>query len=517
MDAQQTKDTLVGPSQLGLTVLSHLLNASGDAIVVINEHRRYIYANPAAGEIAGVPYQDLIGRDFIDNIAPRMHEAIQTGFNKSISGFPGRRSSIVLRPDGSEREIEYSTMSLHHEGRPLVASIFHDVTDERQQEREASALAQIASSLTLDQPMETTLDTLAASVVKATRAVACSVVLVDESDLRVKTVGSDGFPAKVLEAYTATWLAATRSDSSVIRALREQLTYVIEDVREKNLANPLYASIHDIVRETEWDVVVATPIVYRKTSLGVLCSYFPTGTMLSESEIDILAAIANQAAVAIENHRLYDDAQGKAALEERQRLARELHDSVSQALYGIGLGARTARTLVDRDPQKAIEPVEYVLSLTEIGLAEMRALIFELQPESLESEGLVAALEKQVSSLHARHAIEVDFIECEEPDLPLPVKEAVYRIAQEAIHNTVKHAQATALRIQLECSDTELVLELHDNGLGFDPNGSFPGHLGLKSMRERAMKLDGTVSIESEPGNGVFVRAEIPIGRYSRS
>lgn len=516
MDGKPSTQTALGPKQLGLTVLAHLLDASGDAIVIIDEHRRYLYANPAAGEIAGVPYQDLIGRDFIDNIAPRMHETIQTGFKKSISGFPGRRSSIVIRPDGSEREIEYSTMSLHHNGRPLVASIFHDVTDERRQEREASALAQIASSLTLDQPMEITLNTLAASVVRATRAVACSVVLVDETDLTVKTVGADGFGGDMLEAYTSTWSAATQSGSQVIRALREQQTYVIEGVRARNLANPLYAPIHDLVRETEWDIVVATPIVYRKVSVGVLCSYFETGMVLTHSELDILAAIANQAAVAIENHRLYEEAQGKAALEERQRLARELHDSVSQALYGIGLGARTARTQIDRDPQKAVEPVEYVLSLVEIGLAEMRALIFELQPESLESEGLVAALEKQIESLHARHAIEVDFAGCDEPDLPLPIKEAVYRIAQEAIHNTVKHAQASMLKIQLACSDEELVLELHDNGRGFDPDGSFPGHLGLQSMRERAVKLDGSVSIKSEPGNGVYVRAEIPIGRYAK-
>ncbi|CAN5799319.1 hypothetical protein BH20CHL1_BH20CHL1_10020 [soil metagenome] len=516
MDGQQSTHTAFGPAQLGLPVLAHILNASADAIVVIDENRRYLYANPAAGEIAGLSYQDLIGRDFLDNIAPRMHETILTGFRKSLTGFPGRRSSIVVRPDGSERDIEYSTMSLHHEGRPLVASIFHDITDELQQEREASALAQIASSLTLAQSMDDTLNALAASVVRATRAVACSVVLVDESGQDVKTVGADGFPGDALEAYTSTWSAATQSDSMVLRALREQKTYVINDVRAKNLANPLYVPIHHIVRRMDWDVVVATPIIYHDFSLGVLCSYFGIGTHLSNNEIDILTAIANQAAVAIENQRLYQKAQGTAALEERQRLARELHDSVSQALYGIGLGARTARTLVDRDPQKAIEPVEYVLSLVEIGLAEMRALIFELQPESLEAEGLVEALRKQASTLPSRHEIEVDFADCDEPNLPLHVKEAVYRIAQEAIHNTVKHAQASTLSIQMVCTASELVLELRDNGLGFDTTGSFPGHLGLHSMRERAAKLDGQVRIESEPGLGVYINIQIPIERYAQ-
>src|SRR5213078_3825441 len=139
------------------------------------------------------------------------------------------------------------------------------------------------------------------------------------------------------------------------------------------------------------------------------------------------------------------DAQAKAALEERQRLARELHDSVSQALFGISLGARTARALLAQDPARAAEPIDYVQSLAEAGLAEMRALIFELRPESLESEGLVAAISKQAAALRARHQIEVRADLGAEPALPLERKEALYRIAQEATHNTVKHARAGAI------------------------------------------------------------------------
>jgi signal transduction histidine kinase len=153
-------------------------------------------------------------------------------------------------------------------------------------------------------------------------------------------------------------------------------------------------------------------------------------------------AIANQAAVAIENARLYEQAQALAVLEERQRLARELHDSVSQALYGISLGAHTARTLLERDPGKLAEPLGYVLSQAETALMEMRALIFELRPESLETEGLVAALSRQAVALHARHGIEVSAELGDEPDLPLKVKQELYRFAQEALHNTVKHARA---------------------------------------------------------------------------
>jgi signal transduction histidine kinase len=177
------------------------------------------------------------------------------------------------------------------------------------------------------------------------------------------------------------------------------------------------------------------------------------------------------------------------------------------------LGTDAARTLVDRDPERIIEPLEYVLSLAKAGLAEMRALIFELRPESLESEGLIAALEKQAALVQARHELAVHLTLCDdEPDAPLEVKEAVYRIAQEALNNTVKHAQARSVELLLEQDAGELLLEVRDDGEGFDAAGTFPGHLGLKSMRERVARLGGTLRIESAPGEGTRIRAQIPPG-----
>jgi signal transduction histidine kinase len=224
----------------------------------------------------------------------------------------------------------------------------------------------------------------------------------------------------------------------------------------------------------------------------------------------VLVAVASQAAVAIENARLYEQAQEMAVLEERQRLARELHDSVSQALYGIALGARTARTLLDRDPAKVADPLDYVLTQAAAGLAEMRALIFELRPDALQTEGLVAALEKQVESVEARHNLKVDALFCDEPDIPFPAKEALYRIAQEGMHNTVKHARATHIRIKLDSLDDGVTLELRDDGRGFDPGGSYPGHMGLQSMRERATQLGGWLHIDSTPEEGTHISVWIP-------
>jgi signal transduction histidine kinase len=231
----------------------------------------------------------------------------------------------------------------------------------------------------------------------------------------------------------------------------------------------------------------------------------------------LTAAVATQAAIAIENARLYEQAQEVAVLEERQRLARELHDSVSQALYGIALGAKTARALLDRDPAMVSDPLEYVLQQAAAGLAEMRALIFELRPDALQTEGLIAALEKQVESMRARHGLQVNALFCSEPKISFPAKEALYRIAQEGMHNTVKHARATVVDVKLDCSADGVTLELSDNGRGFNPNGSFPGHLGLQSMRERAVQLGGSLDVESSPGTGTRIHVRIPATKRLRA
>lgn len=203
--------------------------------------------------------------------------------------------------------------------------------------------------------------------------------------------------------------------------------------------------------------------------------------------------------------------QERSVLEERQRLARDLHDSVSQAIYGLSLGANTALTLFDTDRTKALEALNYTLGLAHTALVEMRALIFELRPDSLERDGLVLALSRHLEALEARHGIEVGLSLCQEPDVSYAVKEAVYRIALEAVQNAVKHARPSRLDVLLTCAPDSLTLEVCDNGTGFEPLADYAGHLGLRSMRERAQRMDGTLDIISAAGNGTQIRAQIPI------
>ncbi|MGI8552652.1 MAG: histidine kinase [Dehalococcoidia bacterium] len=374
--------------------------------------------------------------------------------------------------------------------------------------RELASLLDVSRSVALAESLETILNKLAQSVVEATGAVACTVVLVEGDPPKERIAGTHGLPDGFVSASAAATRLGARPLS--ILALDHQRPVVLRDARQALLSRPEWRPVHPMLHQALWDTIVSVPLVSRERPFGMLSIFYQEGHEPDKAELAFSSAIADQAAVAVENARLFSEAQGKAALEERQRLARELHDSVSQALYGIGLGARTARTLLDRDPAQAAQPLDYVLSLAEAGLAEMRALIFELRPDSLETEGLVAALERQATLLRARHNVAVEMNLCDEPEMPLECKETLYRIAQEAMYNTVKHARATQVEVCLECRDGEAMLTIGDNGIGFDPSGAFPGHLGLRSMRERAARMGGTLDIQSTPGHGACIRARIP-------
>jgi signal transduction histidine kinase len=295
--------------------------------------------------------------------------------------------------------------------------------------------------------------------------------------------------------------------------LRAREAIIVPDLlAETPLAQAVRVAMGD-PRETAFQYVrawMAVPLILRDQVIGMLVLTSSEEQAFTERHATLALAIANQAAIAIENARLYEQAQALAALEERQKLARELHDSVSQALYSIALGVHTARTLLDRDPALVAEPLDDLLALAKAGLAEMRALIFELRPESLETEGLVSALTKQGEALQARYEVAVHLDLGGEPDLPLSVKQELYRIAQEALHNTVKHAQARQVDLCLHQTQEAVLLEVRDDGVGFDPAGAFPGHLGLHSMRERVRSLGGTLQIESAPDEGTRLCAHVP-------
>ncbi len=256
--------------------------------------------------------------------------------------------------------------------------------------------------------------------------------------------------------------------------------------------------------------LLCAPLLMKGEPTGYIALLHTTPAYFTERHARLAMVFARQAAAALENARRYQEERAKAELEERQRLARELHDSVSQALYGIALNAATAEAVRDTAPERLPTLHGELLALAEAGLAEMRALIFELRPESLQQEGLVAALEKQTAAVRASYGIVVEADLPEEPDVAPGIKEALYRVALEALHNAGRHARPRAVHLSLKRENEQLVLRVSDDGRGFDPAQPFPGHLGSRSMRERATAVGGTLEVASTPGAGTQVEARVP-------
>jgi PAS domain S-box-containing protein len=509
-ERKRAEEALKQSEQLYRTVIEQ---AAENICLVDAETKRILESNPAFQKTLGYTEEELRHMTLYDIVA---HDRASVDRNmrrvrERKHYYEGERK--YRRKDGSLVDVEASGGMILLDGRESLCIVAHDITERARVqellEERVATLSGIAASLTLDLPVGDTLDVLAEGVVNASTAVATLVILTGEETDMLRPAGSHGLP----ESFTAGLQAAysTGAQSPTLEAFRRRRPMLVRDFRRFVLDQPLYAPIHHFVREAPWDTLYIVPLISRGRALGTINLCYLPEQEPSEDEKVFLGAVADQTAVAVENARLLSEARGKAALEERQRLARELHDSVSQALYGITLGTKTARTLLDKNPDRVADPLDYVLSLAEAGQAEMRALIFELRPESLETEGLIAALEKQAAALKARHEIEVDAVLCDEPEASLEAKEVVYRIAQEALHNTVKHARAANVQIKVACDSKWITLEVSDDGIGFDALGDFPGHLGLRSMRERALHLGGTLEVDSTSGKGTRICAQIPI------
>ncbi len=221
--------------------------------------------------------------------------------------------------------------------------------------------------------------------------------------------------------------------------------------------------------------------------------------------------LRRQVRLVAELRLLRGQAEQAAVLEERQRLSRELHDSVTQALYGISLYAEAAaRALSGGDVEPALGSLREIRATTQEALGEMRLLLFELRPLLLQEHGLAAALRARLQAVEARAGLVAEF-DCQGEERLAPEKEQeLYRLAQEALNNVLKHAHAARISLRLAIVNGHATLQVADDGVGFEPSLQAAHGLGLRGMRERAERLGGTLRIESSPGAGTRLQVEVP-------
>lgn len=254
------------------------------------------------------------------------------------------------------------------------------------------------------------------------------------------------------------------------------------------------------------DQVVGVPLTVKGRLVGAFMFGALRARPISPEELSLLDASGQQIGIAVENARLYRQAEQTAAMAERTRLARELHDSVTQSLYSVTLFAEaSARLMALDDYAGATEHLRELRDTAQEALQEMRLLIFELRPSALEHQGLAAALQARLDAVERRGGVRGELHIAGEDHLSPLMQAELYHIAQEALNNTLKHAHAKRVDIHLLFSENDVKLQIRDDGMGFDAADPSRGGQGLAGMRERAQRIGGDLSVESTTGRGTTV------------
>ena len=283
--------------------------------------------------------------------------------------------------------------------------------------------------------------------------------------------------------------------------------FVTDDIRTHPRFRGWWPSAHPDMRS-----FLGVPIVGPD---GVIGAFYLTEKEggFDASDRELIEVLASHAAIAMTNAALIERSRELSIVAERNRLALELHDAVSQKLFSLVLTAEAAGTQLERDPEAARAHVDRLRELAREALDELRSLILELRPPDLERDGLAGALRKHVDLLRRLHGVPIE-LEADEDGAARRRDRELLRVAQEALQNAMRHAQAREVRVRLARRDGRVLLEVADDGSGFDPGAPDvrSRRLGLTSMEERARRLGGRLEIRSAPGQGTTVRLEAADG-----
>lgn len=325
----------------------------------------------------------------------------------------------------------------------------------------------------------------------------------------------DALTAKVKVNYQPAHIATIQT------MLETQQPVYIADLRQDEALVEAYESASGAPLDETFPYIrswMGVPLVVRGRVLGMLSLAHRQIGYYEEKDAQLAQAFANQAAIAMHNAELYQQAQTTAVADERSRIARELHDSVTQAIYSVTLYADATRlALKDGELEIVAENLSELRAMAREAMLDMRLLIFELRPPVLEEEGLVIALQTRLEAVEARSGVHANFHTSGERRLPLALEIELYRIAQEALTNVVKHARAKQVDVTLHFDEAQVCLQIEDDGVGFETATSaslstsfvHSGGMGLRGIQERVEKINGELFIQSTPGQGTILRITV--------
>jgi PAS domain S-box-containing protein len=487
-----------------------IFDAVSDGLIINDlETGLVIEANSAAVAMHGYSREEFIGLHLTAYLHPDSQRLFTESAQAVQSGGVLELSAIHIRRDGSPFHVEVHRTAFTYQSRPCLLSAIRDVSKRIQAEQllqqrvdththEQATLLDISHTLasTLELQPDLILDQLR-EIIEYTHgglfaledstlvALAMRGVpqLEQSSPLRIHLQGPETL-ARLFNGHHSIRIADVWSDDPQAKFLR-------------SLLDDGAAALLEGMQSWMW-----VPLAVKNRIIGGLGVAHERLNYFTPHHADLALSVANQAAITMVNAELYGQAQELAVLEERQRLARNLHDAINQSLFSAGLIAEVLPRLWDQDQDLARRSLEDLRRLTRSAQAEMRALLAELRPSTIIDSDLDELLHLLGNALSGRIDIPVAITVTGEISLPAEVQVAFYRVCQEALNNVAKHAKASQVEINLKQEGVMMELRIQDDGQGFDPAQTISGHYGLKMMRERTEAVGAQLSVTSRPGHG---------------
>ncbi|MFD0660868.1 GAF domain-containing sensor histidine kinase [Thermocatellispora tengchongensis] len=428
-------------------------------------------------------------------------------------------------PSGPRREFAYRVRELTARGDRIVA--FRDVTESRRHQRRLAAIASAAGRVAAKRSLSSTLDALAKEVLEADALAGVQIVTVNVTRERFQLMGTAGFGQAAGFFDLLVECLDAGADLRMIDAFTSRRPVVVPHRYEMIMSDPAWKPLQDYMRHPEWDWFASVPLMVRGEPVGILNAFYAPGQEIGSTALDFLLAMAEQAAQAVHYAALLEREREVARREERQRLARDLHDSVVQQVFSMGMQVKSLAMLSGRD---TVVDSAYVMRVAEeLGhiskavLGDLRAMVTDLHPTALADQGLPAALAALAESTMGRTGFDVR-VSISDPrdeldDLETELREDVYRVIAEALHNSVKHSHGSRVTITVGVTgrgaQRRLTAEVADDGRGMPARTADPpaddGGFGMTAMRERAGRWAGELTTSSDPAGGTVVRLVLPL------
>ena len=487
-----------------------IFEAASDGLVVYDIGlNSVVEANSAACEMHGYTRKEFIGLNSTDLMSSESHTLFMEQARAAEPGSMLESLVVHMRKDGSPFHAEVRGSVINHRGRPCLLSIIRDVskriqTEKILDEKIEAQMREQATLLAISHTLASTLEFQPGLILSQLREIieythgglfaleASTLVALAMHGIQ-QLEASVPFRIHLQEPETLTALFNGRQPI--------RIADIWSDNTQAQFLRTLLSDGAAVLLE-EMSSWMWVPLAVKDSIVGGIGVAHEKRDYFTPHHADLALSVANQAAISMLNAELNRQAQALAVLEERQRLAHNLHDAINQSLFSAGLIAEVLPRLWDRDQPEARRSLEDLRKLTRGAMAEMRALLAELHPSTLTDADLGDLLRLLGNAFTGRTNIPAKVIVAGQGVLPTHVQVAIYRICQEALNNVAKHAAASLVEIHLKHKDTAIVLSIRDDGQGFDPERISSGHYGLSMMQERAEGVGARLSITSQPGLG---------------